>query len=162
MSERLDSEWIYTEYRDKVFSYVRSKLNNYHDAEDLCEDIFIKIYKNIDRFDEEKSSLSTWIFNITRNSIIDFYRTNKTNYEIIDNYDYIEEEDAELDALSLEILAKALEQLPEILRDIIVLHYYEENNLKEVSEKLNISYGIVKLRHKEALFKLKNLLKDQL
>lgn len=162
MSKNLNSEQIYTEYRDKVFSYVRGKLNNYHEAEDLCEDIFVKIFQKIDKFDESKSSLSTWIYNVTKNSVIDYYRVHKDNLELLDNYDYVAEEDESLDEESLEFLAKGLNQLSEQLRDIIVLHYYNDLNLKEVAEKLNISYGIVKLRHKEALFLLKNYLKDKI
>jgi RNA polymerase sigma-70 factor (ECF subfamily) len=152
---------IYTEYRDKVFSYTRSKVQNYQDAEDLCEDVFVKVCQKLDQYDDSKSSLSTWIYNITKNTVIDYYRSHKVNLELIDNYGYEDEpEDEELSEETLQFLAKALNELPETLRDIIVLRYYEDLTLKQISEKMGISYGILKLRHKEALFLLKNKLKN--
>ncbi len=151
---------IYTEYRDKVFSYTRSKVQDYQDAEDLCEDVFIKVCQKLDQYDDSKSSLSTWIYNITKNTVIDYYRSHKYDLELLDNYDYEDEPEEELSEETLAFLAKALNELPVQLRDIIVLRYYEDLTLKEISDRMGISYGILKLKHKEALFLLKTKLKD--
>ena len=158
----LSSEEIYRDYRNKVFSYIRSRINSYQDAEDLCEDVFVKVYQKYETYDDTKSKLSTWIFNITRNTVIDYYRTHKEDLEIIDNYDYPEEPDDSLDEETLEELATALKTLSAELRDIIILHYYEGYTLKQVSEKMKMTYGITKLRHAEALRKLKKILKDRI
>ena len=45
---------IYEEYYQKVFSYINSRINNYHDSEDLCEDVFTKVFRNMEKFDESK------------------------------------------------------------------------------------------------------------
>ena len=145
---------IYEEYYQKVFSYINSRINNYHDSEDLCEEVFTKVLKNIDKFDETKSALSTWIFNITKNTLTDFYRTRHESYELLDNYEY-EASDSDMSETQLADLAVALERLNSEERDIIVLRYYEGYSLKEVGEKMRISYGIVKLRHNSALKKMK-------
>ena len=158
----LSSEEIYRDYRNKVFSYIRSRINSYQDAEDLCEDVFVKVYHKYETYDDTKSKLSTWIFNITRNTVIDYYRTHKEELEIIDNYDYPEEPDDSLDEETLEELATALKTLSTELRDIIILHYYEGYTLKQVSEKMKMTYGITKLRHAEALRKLKKILKERI
>jgi len=158
----LSSEEIYRDYRNKVFSYIRSRINSYQDAEDLCEDVFVKVYQKYETYDDTKSKLSTWIFNITRNTVIDYYRTHKEDLEIIDNYDYPEEPDDSLDEETLEELATALKTLSAELRDIIILHYYEGYTLKQVSEKMKMTYGITKLRHAEALRKLKKILKERI
>ncbi|MBQ6492758.1 MAG: RNA polymerase sigma factor [Erysipelotrichaceae bacterium] len=158
----LSSEEIYRDYRNKVFSYIRSRINSYQDAEDLCEDVFVKVYQKYETYDDTKSKLSTWIFNITRNTVIDYYRTHKEELEIIDNYDYPEEPDDSLDEETLEELATALKTLSTELRDIIILHYYEGYTLKQVSEKMKMTYGITKLRHAEALRKLKKILKERI
>ncbi|MBR1669301.1 MAG: sigma-70 family RNA polymerase sigma factor [Butyrivibrio sp.] len=156
----LTQEEIYLQYRDKVFGYVRNHVNNTEDAEDITSDIFIKIYSKLDTYDESKASLSTWIYSMTSNTVIDFYRTNHIHSEIpedlTDDRSLIEDE--VLNSESLELLAKALEQLPQELRDIIVLRYYKGLTLQQVAEVMKLSYGVTKLRHREAMGKLKDML----
>ena len=160
MGTTLTNEEIYEQYHDKVFAYIRNHVNQIEDAEDLCSDVFIKIYSKIDTFDASKASISTWIYAMTSNTVIDFYRTNHIHSEIPE--DLAEEksliEDDVLNNESLEILAKALKSLPQEQRDIIVLRYYRGLTLQEVAEQMNLSYGVTKLRHREALGRLKDLI----
>ncbi len=156
----LTQEEIYTTYRDKVFGYVKNHVNSIEDAEDITSEIFIKIYSKIDTYDESKASLSTWIYSMTSNTVIDFYRTNHIHSEIPE--DLVEEgssiEDEVLNNESLELLADALQKLPQELMDLIVLRYYKGMTLQEVSKVMNLSYGVTKLRHREALGKLREML----
>ena len=160
MGTMLTNEQIYEQYHDKVFAYIRNHVNEIEDAEDLCSDVFIKIYSKIDTFDSSKASISTWIYAMTSNTVIDFYRTNHIHSEIPE--DLAEEksliEDEVLSNESLEILAKALKELPQEQRDIIVLRYYRGLTLQEVAAQMNLSYGVTKLRHREALGRLKDLI----
>lgn len=153
-------EQIYIDYKDKVFAYIRNHVNSPQDAEDLCADVFVKVYDKLDTFDESKARISTWIYSITSNTVIDFYRTNHIHSEIpedlSDTKSSIEEE--VLTQESLSELATALLKLTEEQRDIIVLRYYKGLTLQEVSQKMNLSYGITKLRHREALGKLQDIL----
>ncbi len=156
----LSKEEIYTQYRDKVFGYVKNHVNSIEDAEDITSDIFVKIYSKIDTYDESKASLSTWIYSMTSNTVIDFYRTNHIHSEIPE--DLTDEkstiEDEILNNESLELLANALTQLPQEQMDIIVLRYYKGLTLQEIAAKMNLSYGVAKLRHREALGRLRDLL----
>jgi RNA polymerase sigma-70 factor (ECF subfamily) len=156
----LSKEEIYTQYRDKVFGYVKNHVNSIEDAEDITSDIFVKIYSKIDTYDESKASLSTWIYSMTSNTVIDFYRTNHIHSEIPE--DLTDEkstiEDEILNNESLELLANALTQLPQEQMDIIVLRYYKGLSLQEIAAKMNLSYGVTKLRHREALGRLRDLL----
>ena len=156
----LSKDEIYIQYRDKVFGYVKNHVNSIEDAEDITSDIFVKIYSKLDTYDESKASLSTWIYSMTSNTVIDFYRTNHIHSEIPE--DLTDEgssvEDEVLTGESLELLAQALEQLPQELVDIIVLRYYKGLTLQEVAKKMNLSYGVTKLRHREALGKLREML----
>ncbi len=156
----LSKEEIYTQYRDKVFGYVKNHVNSIEDAEDITSDIFVKIYSKIDTYDESKASLSTWIYSMTSNTVIDFYRTNHIHSEIPE--DLTDEkstiEDEILNNESLELLANALTQLPQEQMDIIVLRYYKGLTLQEIAAKMNLSYGVTKLRHREALGRLRDLL----
>ncbi len=156
----LSKEEIYTKYRDKVFGYVKNHVNSIEDAEDITSDVFVKIYSKIDTYDESKASLSTWIYSMTSNTVIDFYRTNHVHSEIPEDLtdDKSTVEDEILNNESLELLADALTKLPQEQMDIIVLRYYKGLTLQEVAAKMNLSYGVTKLRHREALGRLRDLL----
>ena len=158
----LTKEEIYLQYKDKVFGYIRNHVNSTEDAEDLCSEVFIKIYDKLDTYDETKARLSTWIYSVTSNTVIDFYRTNHIHSEIPEDLQDSKStvEDEVLNGENLKLLADALEQLPEELRDLIVLRYYKGYTLQQVSEKMNLSYGVTKLRHREALGKLQEMLGD--
>ena len=67
-------EKIYLEYREKVFRYVRGKVRNLADAEDVTSEIFLKVQTSLDSYDEEKATLSTWIYTITHNVVCNYYR----------------------------------------------------------------------------------------
>ena len=53
---------LYLDYKDKITAYVRSRIENKYDVEDIVSTVFLKIYQKIDSFDESKASLSTWIY----------------------------------------------------------------------------------------------------
>ena len=151
-----DIGWIYEEYRGKVMGYIRARIRNYADAEDLCSDVFEKIQRKIDSFDETKASLSTWIFSVTRNTLIDRFRRNRPWEEPDENLsDGTEVDEGLLQAETLGELAGALKKLPQQLMDIVVLRYYDGLPLTEIAKKMNLSYGAIKLRHQNALMLLR-------
>ena len=158
---RPDIAKIYTEYHDRVMGYIYARLRSKADAEDLCQDVFEKIHLKLDTFDPEKASISTWIFSITRNSVIDFYRKSHPVSEIDENLALDSSvDDSLLNDETLEELAEALIQLPVQLREIIVLRYYDGLPLTEIGKKLGLSYGAIKLRHAKALELLRKAMPD--
>lgn len=151
-----EQERLYAEYRDKVLGYIRNRVNNKEDAEDLCSDVFEKAFRASADYDEEKSAPGTWLFSITRNTVIDYYRRTRQAAELPE--DIPEEgsvEDGLINSETLEELAKALEKLPTVLTEIIVLRYYDRLPLAVISQRMGLSYGAVKLRHQKALGMLK-------
>lgn len=151
-----DIEQIYAEYRNKIMGYIRARIRSNADAEDLCSDVFEKIQRKLGEFDSEKASLNTWIFTITRNTVIDHFRRSRPSEELDENIsDDTELDEGILNNETLGELAAALKALPEELRDLIVLRYYEGRPLTEVAELMGLSYGAVKLRHQSALAKLR-------
>lgn len=156
--EKLYGE-IYAAYKDKVSRYVHGKISNYHDAEDLVSDVFLKVCQKYGTFDEKKASLSTWVYTLTRNTVIDFYRQSKEycsgSGEFPANGGF---DETQIGEERLERLADALSRIGQRNRDIIILHYYNGYTLKEVAEKMNLSYSNVKLLHGKALKKLQILL----
>lgn len=154
----MDQSQIYEDYHMKVLRYIQGQVNDYYLAEDLCSDVFVKVYEKLESFNEKKASISTWIFTITRNTLIDYYRTRKVTSEIPENLVY-EDDGFDVDDESLEKLAKGLENLDERSRNLIIKHYYESKTLKEVAEELGISYAYSKILHQKALFLLKKYMK---
>jgi RNA polymerase sigma-70 factor (ECF subfamily) len=151
-----DLEQIYLEYRKKVMGYIRARIRSFADAEDLCEDVFEKIQRKLGDFDESKASLNTWVFTITRNTVIDYFRRSKPSEELDENLsDDSEVDEGVLQNETLGELASALQALPEEMRAIIVLRYYDGKPLTEIAEIMGLSYGAVKLRHQSALVKLR-------
>ena len=154
-----DITTIYNEYHDKVMGYINARLHSRADAEDLCQDVFIKVHAKLDTFDPEKASVSTWVFTITRNTVIDHFRRTKPTEELDENLsDNIELDEGLLNSETLSELAAALKRLPEQMRDIIVLRYYDGKPLTEIAELMNLSYGAVKLRHQNAVLMLREAL----
>lgn len=152
-------EDLYNEYQRKVMGYIRARVTRWADAEDLCSKVFEKVYLKLESFDETKASVSTWIFTITRNTVIDYFRHSRPTEELDENLsDRTELDENLLNSESLSELAEALRALPEEMRDIIVLRYYDGKPLTEIAEMMGLSYGAVKLRHQSALAKLKKAL----
>ena len=157
--ESVDLDRIYTEYSGKVMGYIRARIRSKADAEDLHSEVFEKILKKIEGFDPSKASLNTWIFTITRNTVIDHFRRAKPTEELDENLsDNIELDEDLLNSETLSELAAALKRLPEQLRDIIVLRYYDGKPLTEIAELMDLSYGAVKLRHQNAVLLLRQAL----
>lgn len=155
MTDTKKSE-IYLAYRDKVFGYLRSHLGDTTAAEDLCSDVFLKVYEKLDSFDEKRASVSTWIYTITRNTLTDYFRTRHVADEIPESFrdDVSVEDDICRDEM-LETLADALETLDERSRDIIILHYYRGMTLRTIALRLDISYAYVRILHQKAIGVLK-------
>ena len=161
-----DCGFIYTQYRDKVFSFVRSKIVNQTEAEDIVQTVFLKVYSNLDKYDETKASLSTWIYTITRNTVYDYLKEKRGHpvLELVDNtVDSAEEpDDSLLNQEALEELACALQKLPQNQRDIIILIYYHGKPKTEVAKILDITYGQLRYLHDKALSRLKETLSRHL
>ena len=154
-----DIETIYTQYYSKVMGSIHARIRNRMDAEDLCADVFEKVQRKLPDFDPSKASVSTWIFTITRNTVIDHYRRSRPSEELDENLsDNIELDESLLNSETLHELASALRSLPEEMRDIIVLRYYDGKPLTEIAAMMGLSYGAVKLRHQSALVKLRKVL----
>lgn len=156
MISMAEKEELYTEYRKKVAGYVFGKLQNRHDAEDIVSEIFLKVYEKYSSYDGECASLSTWIYTVTRNTVIDYFRSNRSEEELPEDFSCGDlEEDEFLKKESLHELGRALAELDERSRALIIFRYYKEMTLKEIADRMGISYAYVKILHKSALHDLR-------
>ena len=143
---------IYTEYHAKVLSYITARVNSRSDAEDLCSDVFEKVQLKLSTYDSTKAALGTWIYSITRNCVIDFYRRSRPSEELDEQLPSDDEvDDGILRDETLTELAAALSALPDELKTIIVYRYYDGRPLTEIAKMMGLSYGATKLRHNSAL-----------
>lgn len=152
----IDWEAVYKEYEIKVRSYIRSRVGNPEDIDDLCSEVFLNVMRGRDSFSGEPKALSSWIYMITKRTVAMFYRKHRFTGEIPEDMaDGTDIEEQAINAETLDLLADALEQLDRRLRDIIILHYYGEKPLKEIAAAMGMSYPNMKILHKKALNDLK-------
>lgn len=152
-------ERVYAEFKEKVARYVHGNISNVHDAEDVVSEVFVKVLDGLTNYDKRKASLSTWIYAITRNAVIDYFRAAKQFCELPEELSDAENaEEKLLNEEALENLAAALKQLSERDRDIVVLRYYSGKKLKNIADTMNISYSYAKLLHANALKRLRELI----
>lgn len=157
--EAIDWEAVYKDYEKKVRAYIRSRVGNPEDIDDLCSEVFLSVMKARETFSGEPRAISSWIYMITKRTVAMFYR----KFRIVDEIpeEMSDGRDIESEVLSreaLDNLADALEKLDRRLRDIIILHYYGEKTLKEIAASMNMSYPNMKILHKKALDQLRELM----
>lgn len=159
MTDEVRFESLYREYRPKVAGYIHNHVNDPEDAEDLCSEVFRKAWEHLDA--QNRTGFSSYIYTITRNTVVDYFRTRRQNAPLTDN---LSVPDTMADKLlreeTLTELAAALKKLPEPQRELIVLRYYENRSLQEISEIMSLSYGVTKRMHQAALQSLRGLMGD--
>ncbi|MCC6814964.1 MAG: sigma-70 family RNA polymerase sigma factor [Saprospiraceae bacterium] len=125
-------------------------------AEDIMHDSYVKIWKNISNFDEERSSLLTWMTQIVRNTAIDSLRNSNNKHiqsdDMIVYFKDVPVENPKIDAIGLSELVKNLK--PEY-QEVINILYYQGFTHQEASEYLDIPLGTLKTRARTALSELK-------
>ncbi len=158
----LSGDKLYADYRERVLAYLTHRTGRREDAEDLCADIFAEVFRSLPRYDPEKSSVSTWIYRITRSTLIDYLRTKRQSEPLSEDITAADDIDEDLIRReTLERLASALLTLGREERDIIILRYYKGYKLTDVSRLTGISYGMVKVKHGRALSALRARLEER-
>jgi RNA polymerase sigma-70 factor (ECF subfamily) len=153
-------EEIWNKYHSNLLAFIRKRINDNDAAEDILQDIFVRVHSRIDTL-ENKSKLESWLYQITRNAIIDFYRTHKSIEELPAwlKQPQIGKEETNRRELS-SCLAPMIQQLPEKYRDAVQLSEIEGNTQKEIAEKENISLSGAKSRVQRGRSLLKTMLHD--
>jgi len=151
---------IYKQFHSDLLGYVKSKVRSREDAEDILQNVFIKISSNIDKLTEDVK-LKSWIFTITRNAIIDYYRVNATKKKVA----VPEEIDENILELDDPDPTKGLDQcmnsmislLPEEYRDIIIDSEIKGIKQKDLADKYEMAYPSMRSRVQRGRERLKQL-----
>jgi RNA polymerase sigma-70 factor (ECF subfamily) len=162
---------LVTRYERRVINYVYRITHRYEDAHDLAQEIFVKVFLALDRYDP-KYQFSTWLFRIAQNSAIDALRKKSvTEVPLVRPADEDspskEREFADTGVTPYRAMKnkqlgaaidKAVEQLPADYRELIQLRHFAELSYEEIASMKRLPLGTVKNK----LFRARNLLKEAL
>jgi len=156
--DNLAWEVLVREYQSKVYGLAYQYAGNPEDARDLCQEVFVKIYRNLSRVPDEKK-FSPWLIRITRNTCVDYLRRKKVRPPASDllaselrsladrnpnpEQDYSRKK-------KRRIIQKALEMLSYLNREIIILKEIQGFSMEEISELLKVPLGTIKSRSHRA------------
>lgn len=156
-------DYLYDMYAENLFGVIHNILKNKEESEDVLQETFIKIWNNLDSYDESKGRFFTWILNISRNMAIDRYRSKGFNNHkknlSTDNFVDIVKGSYNLNAKTDVIgISKFIEKLKPVCIKIIDLLFFKGFTQKEASEELNIPIGTLKTRNRACINELRNML----
>lgn len=155
-------EEIVSRYKKLVYSIIYSKIRNRDEAEDLSQEVFLRIFKSLNKYNPE-FRFSTWTASITANLCLDRLRKKKLDTVAIDEVDYMIEDDESpeykyINAEKSELIKEAVENLPEKYRQPVILYHEKGLSYEEIMETMNEPMSIVKNR----LYRARQLLRCQL
>jgi RNA polymerase sigma-70 factor (ECF subfamily) len=148
-------ETIVRLYWRKVFNIAYKFVGRHDQAEDLTQDVFLKLYKSLDTFDR-RANFQTWLISVSRNLCIDHYRSVRKERETINR----DVDPADVTPIAAEpaadkrleqrdrvaLLRVALDKLAPTLRTAVMLRDIQELTYQEIAERLNLPEGTVKSR----------------
>ena len=165
-------EILVRQYLKPIYSFVYRYVGSPQEAEDITQETFIKVWRNLKKFDQSKS-FKTWIFSIAKNSAIDFLKKKKaipfSEFENEEGENMITETLADPSPLPHELLEKAgmaqvltsaMEKLSPKYRMVLFLRYNDHFNFREIAESLGEPLHTITSRHRRALIQLKKILTE--
>ena len=144
---------IVERYKDPLFAFIVRMVNSYDIAEEIFQETWVRVIRHINSFRGE-AKFSTWLFQIARNVYRDALRKNKGwSYISIEETDELTCEPAadSADSIEMEDVRNIVAGLPLKMKEVIVLRYYHDLSIREISEVLGCSEGTVKSRTFRAL-----------
>ncbi|WP_244971252.1 RNA polymerase sigma factor [Vallitalea guaymasensis] len=166
-------EKLIIKYEKRVYNIAYQMFGNEHDANDMAQEVFIKIYKSLDKFNF-KSSFSTWIHRITVNTCIDEYRKKKKNNKVESMDESMEQQDGVIHKQFVDkgltpeekviknenilFIRESINELKEEHKMIIILRDIKGYSYDDIADILGISIGTVKSRISRARLSLKKII----
>lgn len=163
-------EILIKKYLKPVYGLAYKYVGNPQEAEDITQEVFVKIWKNLKKFDKQKN-FKNWIFSIAKNTAIDFLKKKKamqfSDFENEKGKNILTETIIDSSLLPTELLArkdmlgmlmKAMNKLLPKYRKVLLLRHNDDLTFREISQITGESLNTVKSRHRRALVMLKKLL----
>lgn len=155
---------LVTQFKERLYWQIRNMVLNHDDADDVLQNTFIKIFRNINSFKGD-SKLHTWMYRIAANESITFLnkkakRNNVSIEKVNDNALRELESDVYFEGGAIQLqFQKAIATLPEKQRLIFTMKYFEDHTFKELSEILETSVGGLKSSYHIAVKKITEYIK---
>ena len=159
---------LYERYADRVFRYLFAHLDNCLDAEDIIEDVFLRVWRSLPNYREQGVPFLAFLFRIARNALIDHYRrSNPVKGQLsIDDMSLRDNRpgpgESALSSLEREELRASLEQLRDDYRTVLVLRFLSELSPDETAEVMGRTPGAVRVLQHRALASLRTMLDGSL
>jgi RNA polymerase sigma-70 factor (ECF subfamily) len=160
---KYDIETLMRDYGNDVLRTAYSYVKDKHTAEDIFQDVFIKVYKNLESFRDE-SGIKTWIIRITINTAKDYLKSAYSQKVVPmmdfkedmitseDDFEEVENRDRD------EMIRKIVMGLPDQYREVLLCIYYHDMSVADTAKSLGIAEGTVKSR----LFRAREIMKNKL
>jgi len=156
---------LYDNYSKSLFGVIYNLIRNTEEAEDVLQEVFVKIWKNIDSYNESKGRLYTWMLNIARNTSIDKLRSKNFNNSqknlSADNFVHVLEDSSRttnrIDAIGIKEFIMKLK--PKCIQ-IIDLLFFQGYTQQEASDELEMPLGTVKTNNRNCMNELRKMLHD--
>lgn len=156
--------YFYDHYGKAIFTVIYQVVPNQEAAEDILQEVFVKIWKNIGTYDPAKGRLFTWVLNIARNQAIDYTRSKEFNKggKTISLTDNVNSGDGHVQSHHQDAgLKKVMDGLPEEGRKLLELSYFLGYTHEEIAEMLKLPLGTVKTRLRTTIIELRKRLNIQ-
>src|SRR3989344_1631661 len=163
-------ELLIKQYLKPVYSFVSRYVGNGQEVEDITQEVFVRVWRNLKKFDQSKS-FKTWIFSIAKNASLDSLKKKKaipfSEFDTEEGGNRIMDTLADPSPLPHELLEKAgmaqilnsaMEKLSPKYRMVLFLRYNDHFNFREIAESLGEPLHTITSRHRRALIKLKELI----
>lgn len=155
---------LYNMYSKSLYSVITNLIREQEEAEDVLQEVFVKIWKNIESYNETKGRFYTWILNIARNTAIDKLRSKAFNNSqknlSSDNFVHLLDDSNKLtnriDTIGIQEFVKKLK--PKCIQ-LIELLFFQGYTQQEASDELEIPLGTVKTQNRNCINDLRNYLK---
>ncbi len=155
---------LYESFFPRVYRYVATRLGNPEDAEDVTEEIFLRIIDNLGSFEFRGLPFGAWVFRIARNEVVSHVRRQKVRSatapldELIPdaNADHVSEVETQL---TIAVVRQAAEKLPEAQRQVIALRFGAGLSVAETAQALKKTENNVKVLQHKAIAKLQQLVR---
>jgi len=156
--------YIVEKYRNIVFSIALKVLKNREDAEEMAQESFIKVYKSLRTF-KGNAKFSTWLYRITYNTCISELRKRKMHFASTEEVQIKDEaQEMNLDGIPEEnrakVIKEAMGRLPEDEYTLVLLYYFEDQSIEEISKVTGLSESNAKVKLFRARKKLYTILND--
>jgi RNA polymerase sigma-70 factor (ECF subfamily) len=151
-------EIVWDRFSSRLRSFIRARVSDEDTAEDILQEVFVRIHAKMGTLRDVRK-LESWIYQIARNAIIDYYRSHRTTEEVPQTLGYWEETDE--DDVTTRLAAdvrEMVEALPEPYRQALMLTAYQGLSQKELAQQLGLSYSGAKSRVQRARQQVRDML----